>query len=62
MALRKLIDAPDSRVAAAALASLDVIDEGMIEKLTTIVRSGDPQLVNAALSALARRERSRCRR
>lgn len=53
-ALRKLIDASDSRIAAAALQSLDEIDDALLAKLTTIVKTGDPQIVNAALSALGK--------
>lgn len=53
-ALRKLIDAADTRIAATALQSIDVVDEALFAKLKTIVRSGDYQLVNAALAALGK--------
>ena len=54
VALRKLVDAPDSRIAASALQSIDVIDEALFAKLKTILRAGDYQLVNAALTALGK--------
>ena len=47
-ALRQLIDSPDSRLAAAALASVDVVDQALLDRLSNIVRSGDPELVAAA--------------
>ena len=53
-ALRKLIDAPDARVAAVAIAAIDDIDEDLLKRLVTIVKSGDPQLVNSALTALGK--------
>ena len=52
-ALRGLVDSPDSRIAAAALAGIDTIDEEMLGKLSTIVRTGDPDVVAAALGALS---------
>src|SRR5205823_12579961 len=53
-ALRKLVDAPDSRVAAAALGAIDSVDDELMEKIETIVKTGDPQLVAAALGALGK--------
>ncbi|MEO8550429.1 MAG: HEAT repeat domain-containing protein, partial [Kofleriaceae bacterium] len=52
-ALRTLIDSPDSRIAAAALASVDTVDEDLLHRLERIVKNGDPELVSAAIEALA---------
>lgn len=52
-ALRKLVDAPDRRIAAAALAAIDTIDDELLGKVTALIRSGDAQLAEVALTALA---------
>ena len=52
--LRALVDAPDARVAAAALASIDPVDDELATRLIQIVKSGDPHLGNAAITALAK--------
>ena len=52
-ALRKLLDAPDSRIVAAALGAIDTVDDEVFGKINAIMRTGTPQLVEAALGALA---------
>src|SRR5439155_5060801 len=44
----------DTRGAATALSSIETIDDALLAKLTSIVRTGDPQLIDAALGALGR--------
>ncbi len=53
-ALRALIDSPDTSVASAAITALDSIDSELAERLERIVKSGDPQMIVPALSALGK--------
>ncbi len=53
-ALRELVDAQDARIAAAALSSMEEIDEQLLPRLTRLVKTGDSQLATAALGALAK--------
>lgn len=52
-AVRALLDAPDSRIAAAAWASIEDVDDELLSKITAVVKTGNAQLVQAAISALA---------
>ena len=51
-ALRTLIDAPNPHVAAAALSSIENVDDALLEKLKVIVKTGQPQLGASAVAAL----------
>jgi HEAT repeat protein len=53
-AIRQLTEASDPRVAAAAIAHLDEIDAPLLARLARLAKSGDPQLVYAALVALVK--------
>ncbi|HEX5057763.1 MAG TPA: HEAT repeat domain-containing protein [Kofleriaceae bacterium] len=53
-ALLALVDSPSLTVAATAIGELKDIDAAMVQKLVTIVKDGDRELVTAAIGALAR--------
>jgi len=53
MALRKLIDAPTTRIATAAIESITTVDDELLARLSRIVKDGETDLVPAALKALA---------
>ncbi len=51
--LRKLIDG-EGRIASIALSMIDQVDDGLLARLTEIVKSGDQQLISGALAALGK--------
>jgi HEAT repeat protein len=52
-ALSRLIDSPSVAVARAALLSVTVVDGELLAKIDSIVKSGETELLDAALEALA---------
>jgi len=53
-ALHQMKDSPDPQIAGAAISAIDAVDAELADRLGKIVKSGDPQLIVLALSALGK--------